>query len=519
MDQTPVSEVPLEGFRIDRFEVRVREYAQFLSYAGGEAHYDTRQPIERVVGGYASASGHGNEPIRFVHHKDAQAYCAWAGGQLPSEAQWQAAAAGTDNRRFPWGDSGLNCTVANYFTGSARCHNTVLDVDAQPLGATPEGIQGLTGNVSEWTDTVYAPYNGASDEWAEDLMVARGGSFLDSPLMVRNPARHGLRPTQRSATVGFRCVDDGAALGNLPRGELPPLPLGHTLAEPTPTEDLGPNEAESVTVVAAELGQAIALAKLDDGWAVADKRGNRLIELRSGQAATFDVDAPVALAVHQGELWVCGATGIHRLEPTGLQAQRRGNCTALAGSETVLAALVDGALITRELDEAWTVQRDASAGISLAVQGRQIFLSSKEGGERGAAFVDRLDLSTQATTSWIPANQLGEWMYIPHLGVHADQLTYASTFRRWPHYGFPTAHDLTTTRADQRGYSPPRPREVVPHNGALIFSHRAGIDRVDGQGETQPLVAWTQACGLYIDDNTLVWLDSHRGLLLSKPLN
>jgi len=282
---------------------------------------------------------------------------------------------------------------------------------------------------------------------------------------------------------------------------------------------MGPNEAESVTVVASDLGQAIALARLDDGWAVADKRGDRLIQLRGEQVLTFDVDAPVALAVHQGELWVCGATGVHRLEPTGLKVQRQGSCTALAGSEMALAAFVDGALITREGDEGWTVQGDASAGISLAAQGRQIFLSSKEGGERGVASVDRLDLSTQDTTSWIPANQLGEWMYIPHLGIHAGQLTYASTFRRWPNYGFPTAHNLSTTRADQRGYSPPRPREVVPHNGTLIFSHRAGIDRVDGQGDTQPLVAWTQACSLHINDNTLVWLDSHRGLLLSKDLN
>ena len=185
IDQQPAHDVSLGAFRLDRREVTVADFALFLSYAGGEAHFRPDQPIERVSGGYLPQAGHEHEPARHVTWSAARDYCLWAGKRLPTEAEWERAAAGLEGRTYPWGEEGAGCWIAVCFTGNTFCADGPLDVGSRPAGASPEGVLDLAGNVAEWVADRYGPYPAEPQQDptgpAEGaLRVVRGGGFLDS---------------------------------------------------------------------------------------------------------------------------------------------------------------------------------------------------------------------------------------------------------------------------------------------------------------------------------------------------
>jgi formylglycine-generating enzyme required for sulfatase activity len=128
---------------------------------------------------------------------DAASYCRWARGRLPTEAEWEWAARGLDRRKYPWGFEEPNATRANYADGGPG-HPT--PVGLYPLGATPEGICDLAGNVWEWTTDWY--------DGNETLRVLRGGSWGLNPRNLRCAYRVKNPPSDRSGYLGFRCVWD-----------------------------------------------------------------------------------------------------------------------------------------------------------------------------------------------------------------------------------------------------------------------------------------------------------------------
>lgn len=146
------------------------------------------------------------QPVVGVTYDDAMAYAAWVGKQLPTEAQWEFAARGTTQRKYPWGSAEPDSVLAN-FGEHVGCPSIVSLHDD---GATPEGLLDMAGNVYEWTRDPFVPYGAmrTNPEGAqkEPRRTCRGGAWDSSADALRASHRMGQFPKSALATIGFRCV-------------------------------------------------------------------------------------------------------------------------------------------------------------------------------------------------------------------------------------------------------------------------------------------------------------------------
>ncbi len=243
-DEHPVREIWLDAFWIDRTEVTNARFARFAAdtrrvtiperngagnvwLATGWASVpgaDWRHP----TGPGSSIEGRDDHPVVQVSWHDAEAYCAWAGGRLPSEAEWEKAARGSDGRAWPWG-SDFDPARLNYC--DARCpipeahrdaahddgHAYTSPVGAFPAGASPYGALDMAGNAWEWVHDWYHPDAHAFAAPADPRgpwpgrfreRVVRGGSFAAEPLYTRASSRSYDPPDTSWFGVGFRCAKD-----------------------------------------------------------------------------------------------------------------------------------------------------------------------------------------------------------------------------------------------------------------------------------------------------------------------
>jgi len=235
--EKPEHTVRLEAFRIDRYEVTNEEYGRFLR-AIKEVHPPTCSPLEAPGKDHTPDAktwtdpewNAPDKPVVSVDWFDAYAYCAWAGGRLPTEAEWEKAARGTDGRTYPWGNEFTpGVLLGNFADESAKKANPdwvilgnyddgfvhTAPVGSFPDGKSPYGAEDMAGNVWEWVadwfaSTTYSTPNQVDPTGPEngEARVLRGGSFDSHPNLIRTAARHRHWPTYRAPAYGFRCVRD-----------------------------------------------------------------------------------------------------------------------------------------------------------------------------------------------------------------------------------------------------------------------------------------------------------------------
>ena len=222
----PVRTVKLAVYSIAQHEVTVDEFTRFVDEGGYRRtelwSEDGRAWLAQHPGGAGAdlrAAGRaGDHPVVSVTWFEADAWCRWAGGRLPTEAEWERAACGTDGRRFPWGDD--DSVAAQWYAGGkfgdVSAVSTVAASQQKSSLQTPDGLKHMSGNVWEWTADRYHrrdwggtgntdPISSANTPWR----VLRGGSYMNLPSYCSCRHREPARPDRVALTTGFRCVWEG----------------------------------------------------------------------------------------------------------------------------------------------------------------------------------------------------------------------------------------------------------------------------------------------------------------------
>ncbi len=194
----------IDTFLIDKYPVTNAQYYEFIENTGYRPADTTRYLRHWESGMYKQ--GQERYPVVYVSLEDIKAYARWAGKRLPTEAEWQLAAQGTDKRQWPWGNEYHGTLCNNAF-------DKPTPVDAFSKGASPYGVMDLVGNVWQMTNDLY--FNGS-----DYFSIIRGGSYYrpDSSAWYIQGGPQSLVNTQmmllvspgfdRCSTVGFRCVKD-----------------------------------------------------------------------------------------------------------------------------------------------------------------------------------------------------------------------------------------------------------------------------------------------------------------------
>jgi len=215
-DEKPMHSVYLHEFWIDKFEVTNEQFSRFLNEEGNQKEDDVTwvnvegegSNIVYEAGQYSPRSGYEDHPVTYVSWYGAQSYCQWVGKRLPTEAEWEKAARGTDGRTYPWGE-GIDCDHAQY----SECDGGTVPVRRKPKGASPYGALNMAGNAWEWVADWYQGdyYQVAPDRNPQGpnqgvYRVVRGGSCALPQRLSRCTGRFPFIPSVMRNDLGFRCA-------------------------------------------------------------------------------------------------------------------------------------------------------------------------------------------------------------------------------------------------------------------------------------------------------------------------
>jgi formylglycine-generating enzyme required for sulfatase activity len=201
----------LDAFYMDATPVTNLQFARFVEVTGYRPSDEGAARFLHHLLGRKVPKGKESHPVVYVSWGDAQAYARWVGKRLPSEAEWEKAARGTDGRKYPWGRSEPRPRNANY--GKAR--GGTAAVGSFPAGSSPYGILDMAGNVWEWCgeydDPAFytdGPANNPCNMNAtpKARLVMRGGSYMYGSRALRTYDRTSFEPHYRFGDGGFRCA-------------------------------------------------------------------------------------------------------------------------------------------------------------------------------------------------------------------------------------------------------------------------------------------------------------------------
>ena len=206
----PAHRVYLDSYWIYLTEVTNKMYR--LCVSAGECNRPVKSGSQTRSNYYGNPD-YDNFPVVFVSWYDAERYCSWAGGRLPTEAEWEKAARGRNGRLFPWGDQAPNTSLTNTYP----YNGDTTKVGSYPNGASPYGVLDMVGNVYEWiADWYRLDYYQSSDvrnplgpqAGESGRRCVRGGSWGWGVPFASSAFRDWWEPGESGSGVGFRCVKD-----------------------------------------------------------------------------------------------------------------------------------------------------------------------------------------------------------------------------------------------------------------------------------------------------------------------
>jgi formylglycine-generating enzyme required for sulfatase activity len=194
-DEGPEHTVYLDAYWVYKYEVINGQYHQCIK--------------DGTCSGDLSSYPENDYPAVYISWYEANDYCEWAGGRLPTEAEWEKAARGDDGRTYPWGEENPNCSLANFYV----CAGAPMPVGSFPNGVSPYGVLDMSGNVWEWVadwyDVDYYQTSSAQNPTGPangENRVIRGGYWILDGWYLRVTDRIGVSPGESLLPRGFRCV-------------------------------------------------------------------------------------------------------------------------------------------------------------------------------------------------------------------------------------------------------------------------------------------------------------------------